>query len=160
VAGRVARRLQQPDHAVSEEVEVVSHTSPLKACTLEVRSNIALSLRRICRAGVVELTAVDDDGCLRKMSERARVVDVQVRLHDVANRVRRDAELAQLRHAVLRLGHMHAELIREHAPVRAGISGDREWIAAVDDDITLGVADQEERHRDLDPFGLERAATE
>ena len=51
----------------------------------------------------------------------------------------------------------------EHSGLRAGfvyVARDREWIAAVDHDVSLRVADQEERDRNLDIAEAERAAVE
>jgi hypothetical protein len=44
--------------------------------------------------------------------------------------------------------------------VRVGVASDRQRVAAVDQDVPLRMADQEERHRYLDAPEAERAAVE
>jgi hypothetical protein len=94
------------------------------------------------------------------VAECAGVIDVQMSLHHVANRVRPDPEPPQLGDAVLLLGHVDLELVRERAPMRVRVAGDRQRIAPVDEDVSLRVADQEERHRHLDSTEAKRAAVE
>jgi hypothetical protein len=160
MTGGVARRLEQLDRAVAEQVQLTLQASPLESCLLEVSADVSVRLGRICGTGRVELAGVNDHRRSREVSEPAGVVYVQVGLHQVANRVRRDSEAAELRDAVLRLGHAHAELVRKRAPVCVRISHDREWISTVDNDVAFWVANQEVRHRHLDTAGLERAAAE
>jgi hypothetical protein len=88
------------------------------------------------------------------------VIDVQMGLNDVPNRVRPDVEAAQLGSAVLSLGHPDLEKVRQRPPMGAGIVSDRQRIAAVDDDIPLRVAHQKEWHRNHDACEPERAALE
>jgi hypothetical protein len=40
------------------------------------------------------------------------------------------------------------------------IAGDCEWIATIDNDVALWVANQKERHRHVDAADLKRAAAE
>jgi hypothetical protein len=103
---------------------------------------------------------MDDHGCVREMPESARVVHVQVRLHDMSDRGGVGADAFQLSDAVVVLGHVNLEHVRERAEVRAGISRDRQRIAAVDDDVPLRVAEQEERDRHLEAGEHQRAAGE
>ena len=99
VTGRVPRRVQQLDCPVVEKVQLAFDALPLQAGAIEVRPDVSACFA-ICGMGGVELTTMHDDRRLRKVPERASVVHVQVGLHDVAYRVRRDAEFAQLRNAV------------------------------------------------------------
>ena len=94
------------------------------------------------------------------MPERAGVVHVQVRLHDMTDRGGVDAEPLQLGDAVILLGHVNLEDVCERAEVRVRISRDRQRIAAVDDDVSLRVAEQEERDRHLEAGEHQRAAGE
>ena len=74
------------------------------------------------------------------MPERARVVHVQVRLHDMSHRGGVGPEPLQLGDAVILLGHVDLEDVGERAEVGVRISRDRQRIAAVDDDVPLRVA--------------------
>ena len=102
---------------------------------------------------------MDDDRRVGEVPERACVVHVQVGLDDVAHRAWVD-DSADLRRAVLVFGHMDPELVDERAPVGARVLRDRERVAAVDDDVAVGVADQEVRDRHLDVADDQRAAVE
>lgn len=56
---------------------------------------------------------------------------------------------------------MDADLVSERAAVRASITGDCGWIAAIDDPISpSGVANQKGRNRHVDLADLKRAAAE
>lgn len=94
VARRVAWRLKQTDRAVAEEIQLAFDSSPIESGLLEVRADVSVRVRRFCGACSVELSSLHDHGRVGKVSECAGVVDVQVGLHDVADRVRRDAKLA------------------------------------------------------------------
>ena len=103
---------------------------------------------------------MDDHGGVRKVPERARVVHVEVRLHDMSHRGGVGAEPLQLGDAVILLGHVNLEDVGERAEVGVRISRDRQRIAAVDDDVPLRVAEQEERDRHLEAGEHQRAAGE
>jgi hypothetical protein len=117
-------------------------------------------LRLIRAAGCFELARVYDHRRWGEVAQRAGMVDVQVGLNDVSNRIALDTEPAELGYAVLRLTHADAKHVRQRAPVGARVASDRQRIAAVDHDVPRRVADKEERHRYLHPTSLERAAAE
>ena len=94
------------------------------------------------------------------MPERAGVVHVQVGLDDIANGARGEPQCTELGDAVLVLGHLDLEAVSERAPVRVRVAGDGQRVAAVDQHVALGVAEQEERHRGLHATGSERPAVE
>ena len=156
----MTRGLEQLDHSIAKQVQVFFDGSPLESRVRQIPGDVSTRLRLIVGAGGGELARVHDDRRVREVPKRARVIHVEVRLHDVADRICRDAEPAQLLGAMLRLGHVRAKVVRQGAPVSAGVSGNRERIATVDQDVTLRVADQKERHGRLDPASLESAAAE
>ena len=156
----MTRGLEQLDHSIAKQVQVFFDGSPLESRVRQIPGDVSTRLRLIVGAGGGELARVHDDRRVREVPKRARVIHVEVRLHDVADRICRDAEAAQLLGAMLRLGHVRAKVVRQGAPVSAGVSGNRERIATVDQDVTLRVADQKERHGRLDPASLESAAAE
>ena len=81
-------------------------------------------------------------------------------LNDVRDIVRTHAELPELGLAVLGFAHVNFEHVRETAPVRVRVARHRERVAAVDEDEALGMAQQEERDRNLDVAERKCAAVE
>ena len=97
------RTVPSPNRSSSPSIEL-----PIAArAARSPRGRIRERGRSSGRASGIELVGVHDDRGVREMTERAGVVDVQVGLHDVADRLRRDAERAQLGGAVLLLGHAY-----------------------------------------------------
>jgi predicted kinase len=103
---------------------------------------------------------MNDRDSVRKVTERAGVIDVQMGLDDVGDVVRSDPELAELGLAVLCFAHVNFEHVRQPAPVLVRVARHRERVAAVDDDEAPGMAKQKERDRNLDAAERECAAVE
>ena len=103
---------------------------------------------------------MDNDRRVREVAERAGVIEVEVRLDDVGDLARVDAQSGDLGGTVLLLGHVRDEDVGQATQVGMRVASDRERIAAVDDRVAVGMADQEEGHRDRDAVQGERSAVE
>jgi hypothetical protein len=92
---------------------------------------------------------MDQERRLRKVPDRARVIEVEVRLDDVANRLRLDPEQPELcEHVVLRAdarSHHGDEILPE---VGTRIDAGLDLHATIDEDVPVRVAHEEVRHRD------------
>src|SRR5438874_1225308 len=108
VPGRVAGRLQQPNRSVTEQIQLTLDKLPAQITTVVILADVSRGDRVLGRAGGLELAGVHDDRGVREVTERAGVIDVQVGLHHVANRLRLHPEppsrCALIRTAVRRSG--------------------------------------------------------
>jgi hypothetical protein len=64
------------------------------------------------------------------------VIDVQVSLHDVANRLGLDAKPMQLRGTVLLLGHVDFEMVGKRPPMFVGVTSNRHRVTAVNHNVS------------------------
>src|ERR1700704_5865685 len=92
VAGRVTRRLDQKDRSVPERVQLALDELPPYLGAIVILADVSGSNRGIRRARGLELARVHHTHGTGEVSQRAGVIDVEVRLYDVADRVRADAK--------------------------------------------------------------------
>jgi hypothetical protein len=71
------RRLEQADRPVTEEIQLAFDGPPVKSGLIEVVADISVGVGRLCGASSIELLSLHDDRRVGKVSEGARVVDVE-----------------------------------------------------------------------------------
>src|SRR5919199_5300759 len=146
------RREERSYRPIAEEVVVIVLLAVEKEpvhVLVEVRPDVGRCLEPVWGVGVFELPALHHVLGVREVADGPRVVEVQVRLHDVAHRARVYVHGLELVHHEVVLRHYRLVDLRDLAPVAVRVTSRLQSVAAIEEDVAAGGCDQEERNRDL-----------
>ena len=147
MSGRVPVRRDQHHRAVAEDV-VLAVDHLIVERVVEIDRARAVARHGAGTARRLELRALDEEGRAREELVAAAVVEVEVRVRDVAHVGGREPEARELRHDVVALLRPHAEALDTfRAEPPDGIDARLAVHARVEQQLAARMVDEEAQHR-------------
>src|SRR5260370_28788366 len=152
----MARRPDEDYRTVAIEVVEIAPGSlkdqPIEVGSVEVPADIRPAREPVWREGILILNALDDMDGFWKAPDRADMIEVQMRQHQKSDACCRKAKLLDLRYTSLPGCEKGRDQHCDLAPVPDRICRTFDGRPAVDDDVPLGMCNQEERNGHFDWF--------
>src|SRR5215210_2831678 len=149
---RMSRREERLYGAVAEDVIAIVVLAIQKQpphVFVEVFTDVGRFLEPVRGKSVLELPALNDVVGVREVPDGSRVVEMQMRLYDVANRSRVDIHPLQLVDDEVVLAHHRFVCLDDVPPMAAGVPCYLEGVAAVVEYVAPWVGYEVERDRNL-----------